>query len=88
VPKGAWPGLVDEDSKPVATSVALAIDVAQDRKHAAISAASLRADGKVHLEVVAHRTGTDWVVPAMARLHSCGLRWPWRSPPRAPRPAR
>jgi hypothetical protein len=24
----------------------------------------------VHLEVVAHRPGTDWVVPAVARLHS------------------
>lgn len=70
VPKASWPGLVDKDSRPVATSVALAIDVAQDRKHAAISAASLRADGKVHLEVVAHRAGTDWVVPAVARLHA------------------
>ncbi|MGW3724153.1 terminase large subunit domain-containing protein [Streptomyces sp. NPDC000851] len=69
VPKGKWPGLVDADSKPVASSVALAIDVSQDRKRAAISAASLRADGKVHLEVVAHRAGTDWVVPAVARLH-------------------
>ena len=69
VPKVKWPALVDAKSKPVADSVALAIDVAQDRKHAAISAASLRADGKVHLEVVAHRAGTDWVVPAVARLH-------------------
>jgi hypothetical protein len=49
--------------------VALALDVSQDRKHASIAAASLRADGKVHLEVVARRAGTDWVVPAMVRLH-------------------
>ncbi|MGP4084168.1 terminase large subunit domain-containing protein [Streptomyces sp. KR55] len=69
VPKGKWPGLVDKDSKPVASSVALAIDVSQDRTRAAISAASLRPDGKVHLEVVAYRPGTDWVVPAVARLH-------------------
>lgn len=69
VPKAKWPGLVDADSKPVATSVALALDVSQDRKRAAISAASLRPDGRVHVEVVAHRPGTDWVVPAMARLH-------------------
>jgi hypothetical protein len=69
VPKAAWPGLVDKASKPVASSVALAIDVSQDRKRAAISAASLRPDGRVHLEVVAHRPGTDWVVPAVARLH-------------------
>ncbi|MFE2300832.1 terminase large subunit domain-containing protein [Streptomyces sp. NPDC059445] len=69
VPKLAWPGLVDAGSKPVAASVALAIDVSQDRKRAAISAASLRPDGTVHLEVVAHRPGTDWVVPAVVRLH-------------------
>ncbi|MET9734294.1 terminase family protein [Streptomyces sp. NPDC006458] len=69
VPKGKWPGLVDAGSKPVADSVALAIDVSQDRKRAAISAASLRPDGRVHVEVVAHRPGTDWVVPAVARLH-------------------
>lgn len=69
VPKEKWPGLVDAKSKPVAANVALALDVSQDRKRAAISAASLREDGKVHLEVVAYRPGTDWVVPAVAKLH-------------------
>jgi hypothetical protein len=69
VPKEKWPGLVDADSRPDPVSVALAIDVSQDRKRAAISAASLRPDGRVHVEVVAHRPGTDWVVPAVARLH-------------------
>jgi hypothetical protein len=69
VPKLAWPGLVDQASRPVASSVALAIDVSQDRSRAAISAASLRPDGRVHLEVVAYRPGTDWVVPAVAKLH-------------------
>jgi hypothetical protein len=68
VPKGKWPGLVDAESKPVADRVALAIDVSQDRSYASIGAASLRADGKVHLEVVARRPGTDWVVPAMVKL--------------------
>lgn len=69
VPKAKWPGLTEATSKPVAEKVALALDVAQDRKRAAISAASLLPDGRVHLEVVAHRPGTDWVVPAMAKLH-------------------
>ncbi|MGJ5897975.1 terminase large subunit domain-containing protein [Streptomyces niveiscabiei] len=69
VPKAKWPGLADAESRPVAESVALAIDVSQDRKRAAISAASLRPDGRVHLEVIAHRPGTDWVVPAVAKLH-------------------
>lgn len=68
VPKGKWPLLVDQASRPVASSVALAIDVSQDRKHAAIGAASLRPDGRVHLEAVAHRPGTDWLVPAVVKL--------------------
>ncbi|MEU3255920.1 terminase [Streptomyces sp. NPDC006997] len=68
VPKAKWPGLVDAESKPRASSVALAIDVSQDRKRAAIAVASLRPDGRVHLEVVAHRPGTDWVAPAVAKL--------------------
>ena len=69
VPKAAWPGLVDAASRPTADRVALALDVSQDRKRAAIAAAALRPDGTVHLEVVAHRPGTDWVVPAMVKLH-------------------
>ncbi|WP_318202629.1 terminase large subunit domain-containing protein [Streptomyces sp. SCL15-4] len=69
VPKAAWPGLTDAKSKPVPGKVALALDVSQDRKRAAIAAASLRPDGTVHLEVVAHRPGTDWVVPAVVKLH-------------------
>lgn len=68
VPKGKWTGLVDAKSKPAAASVALAVDVSQDRSVSSIAAASKRADGKVHLEVVARRPGTDWVVPAVVKL--------------------
>lgn len=67
VPKAKWPGMVDAKSK-ANTDVAFAIDVSQDRKRAAIGAACRRPDGTVHLEVVAHRPGTDWVVPAMVKL--------------------
>ncbi|MDQ0992174.1 terminase large subunit domain-containing protein [Streptomyces sp. V3I7] len=69
VPKAAWPGLADTTSRPDAASVALALDVSQDRKRSAIAAASLRPDGTVHVEVVAYRPGTDWVVPTVERLH-------------------
>lgn len=68
VPKTKWAGLVDAGSKANA-DVAFAIDVSQDRSRAAIAAACRRPDGKVHLEVVAYRPGTDWVVPAMVKLH-------------------
>ncbi|MFB7866990.1 terminase large subunit domain-containing protein [Streptomyces sp. NPDC056069] len=68
VPKRMWPGLVEEKSRPVAEELALAIDVSQDRKHAAIGVAIRRPDGRVHLELVDRRAGTDWVVPAVTRL--------------------
>ncbi len=67
VPKLKWPGLADEQSK-AGADVAFAVDVSQDRKHASIGVASVRADGRVHLEMVDRRAGTDWVVPALVRL--------------------
>ncbi|WP_329597770.1 terminase [Streptomyces pseudovenezuelae] len=68
IPAAKWPALTDKTSRPEPSKVALSVDVSQDRKHAAISAASLRPDGRVHLEVIAYRPGTDWVVPAVVRL--------------------
>ncbi|KIF72128.1 terminase [Streptomyces sp. AcH 505] len=67
VPKGKWPGLVDAASKPD-TDLAFAIDVSQDRSSSSIAVASKRPDGKVHLEIVDRRPGTDWVVPAIVKL--------------------
>lgn len=67
VPKAKWPGLVDKESK-AGADVALAIDVSQDRSSSSIGVASVRLDGRVHLEVVDRRPGTDWVVPAMVKL--------------------
>lgn len=68
VPKSRWPGLVDAKSRPT-RDVAFAIDVSQDRAYSSIAAASVRPDGRVHVEVVARRPGTDWVVPAVVKLH-------------------
>lgn len=67
VPKTEWPGLADAKSKPVG-DMAFAIDVAQDRSTSSISAAVTRPDGRVHLELLDRRAGTDWVVPAVVRL--------------------
>ncbi|MCY0926897.1 terminase [Streptomyces sp. H27-H1] len=67
VPKAAWPGLADAESRPGA-ELALAIEVSQDRATSTIAMAGLRADGRVHLEVVDRRAGTAWVVPAVVRL--------------------
>ncbi|MGW2261442.1 terminase large subunit domain-containing protein [Streptomyces sp. NPDC001780] len=67
VPKEKWPGLVDAESK-VGEQLAFAVDVSQDRGSSSIGVASVRLDGRVHLEVMDRRPGTDWVVPALVRL--------------------
>lgn len=69
VPKGTWPGLADETAMPEGEK-AFAVDVSQDRSTAWISMASLRPDGRTHLEVVDCRPGTSWVVPALKRLNA------------------
>lgn len=68
VPVKAWPALADEESMPRKGQLALAVDVAQDRSHSSIGVASLREDGLMHLELVARRPGTEWVVRAVDRL--------------------
>ncbi|TLQ45765.1 terminase [Streptomyces marianii] len=68
VPKAKWPGLADQLSKPVGP-MAFAVDVSQDRSQATIAMAVRRLDGRVHVEVMDRRPGTDWVVPALTRLH-------------------
>ena len=67
VPKAQWPGLVGETWRPGA-DVALAFDVADGRDYASIAMASLREDGRTHLELIDRRPGTDWLVPAVTRL--------------------
>ena len=44
------------------------VDVAPDRGHASIAVAGSRPDGRVHLELVERRAGTDWVVGRLAEL--------------------
>lgn len=67
IPRAPWSASVDGQTLP-GRDLAFAIDVAQDRKHASIGVASLRGDGRFHLELVDRRPGTEWVVPAVVRL--------------------
>lgn len=48
--------------------VGVAVDVATEREFASVAVGGRRADGLHHGEVVAHERGTDWVVPAVAKL--------------------
>jgi phage terminase large subunit-like protein len=66
IAEDTWRDLIDLRSR-IADEPVLAIDVTPDRSAAAIAAAGLRGDGKLHVEVIEHRTGTNWVVPWFAK---------------------
>ncbi|MFB8281900.1 hypothetical protein [Nocardia colli] len=63
----SW-ALIKDSASLVTDPVAFAVDVAPDRNMASIAIAGARVDGTYHVEIVASRRGTDWVVPALAML--------------------
>lgn len=64
---GVWAALKDKKSRRAeGTGYWFGVDVSWDRNWSAITMAGYRADGLIHVEVVAYRTGTDWVVPWLA----------------------
>lgn len=63
----AWAALADETSV-VVDPVCFAFDVKLDRSFASIGLAGERADGRPHLEIVARREGTGWIVGLLAEL--------------------
>ena len=65
IAEDVWGKLADVRSKIVDDPV-LALDVTPDRSMAAICAAGHRKDGKIHVEVVEHRAGTEWIVDWLA----------------------
>lgn len=66
-----WAAALDPGSQ-VADSVAFAVDVTPDRSMTALAVAGARADGLVHVEVIDHRPGTEWVAPRLLELQQ---RW-------------
>jgi hypothetical protein len=57
----AWSALADPESTPLAYPLALGLEVAQGGASASVIAAGYRADGLVHVEVLADRPGTSWL---------------------------
>jgi len=64
---GQWLACLDATSKATG-AIAFGIDVAPDRSTASIAASGGRGDGRVHVELVDRRDGTDWVVSRMGEL--------------------
>lgn len=68
-------GCMDEHSQPGRT-VVFAVDSDPEQAWASIAMASVRGDGKVHVEVVDRRQGTAWLRSRVAELRSqYGGRW-------------
>lgn len=62
-----WSSLADEGSRS-RDPVAFAVEVGPERRTSAIGTAGLRSDGRLHVEVVEHQPGTDWVPGRIAEL--------------------
>jgi hypothetical protein len=63
-PAGSWQQGIDDESKIAKKNpVAVCVDVSWDRSTAWIAFAGFRKDGRPHVELVARRAGTDWVIP-------------------------
>jgi hypothetical protein len=59
-----WASLFDPESRRDG-DVAIGVDIAPDRKYAAMGIYGLRADGLGHEQVVVYRPGTDWILDAV-----------------------
>lgn len=67
IPMNVWNDSWDAESDP-GVELAFGVDVPYDRSSATIAAASIREDGKVHVEVIDRRPDTDWVMPRLEEL--------------------
>jgi hypothetical protein len=83
IPLSAWQAASDTTSQ-LAGLPCFALDVTPDRAWATIAAAGWRADRRVHLEVVDHRPGTEWVTGRLAELDRTWRPWPVMIDPASP----
>jgi len=79
-PPGTWDAGRDAGSRVAADGpVGLCVDVSWDRSWACVGLAGRREDGLVHVEPIAYRAGTEWVVPWLTSARPP----PGRTPPRS-----
>ena len=62
-----WLRCLDPASS-TSSSPAFGLDVSPDRAHASIAVAGPRADGRIHVELVERRSGTEWIPPRVEEL--------------------
>lgn len=80
IPRDAVAACTDPRSTiPEDTNLVWCVDIAPDRSAASIAVAAVRADNIVHLEIVDHGPGTDWVIdgddrPSSDPLHLHGIK--------------
>lgn len=67
IPTPVWESLSDVESQ-IEGDVVFSVDVTPSRDYAAIAAYGRRADGLGHSEVIEHRRGVKWVLPALLQL--------------------
>lgn len=58
-----WSKVADEEARGQTNPVAFAIDMPPDRSSVSVAAARFMEDGRVQVELIARRQGTQWVMP-------------------------
>lgn len=72
-PPGSWDATQDPGSKRAeGARVAWCVDVSWDRSMSYVGIATERDDGVPHVEIVAARAGTEWVLPWFKERHADG----------------
>jgi hypothetical protein len=79
----AWQSARDPTSQ-LSGTPCFALDVTPDRSHGTIAVAGWRPGRRVHVEVVDHRPGTDWIVERIAELDRRWHPWPVVVDPASP----
>lgn len=69
IARDQWVAVQDKDSKPVGRLI-FALDTTPERTMTALSVCARRPDGLYHVETIAHRPGTEWVIRAAKAILS------------------
>lgn len=69
ITRNEWVSVLDPKSKPIGRLV-FALDTTPERTFTAMSVCGRRSDGRYHVETIAHRPGTDWVIQAVKNIQA------------------